>query len=133
MEEEFIQCQGPGCSRTIRQVTTGRGHRIRLYCSKNCRMAACRARQRAAEEEDGRQRLLALERAEKGELQNRFPLLSAESIELLYQLKKQYGPDMVTVIGTALLREREQAAPVPQQKDLLQANHLEQSASKVSA
>lgn len=105
----------------IEQVDNGRGHRERLYHHKNCRMAASRARQRAAAEEAERQRLLALERAEKGEIYNRFPLLAAESIDLLYQLKKHYGLHLVSVVGVALQRERSTPAP-PQPKDLLQAN-----------
>ena len=121
---ERRQCAGPGCFNMIEQVESGRGHRERLYCHKNCRMAAVRLRQREAEAEAERQRLAELERMEKQEIQNRFPKLAKESIELLYQLKKR-DLYLVSTVGIALNREREQgerAAPTVQSRDLLEAN-----------
>jgi len=128
MEEkkQYQQCAGPGCFNLIEQVETGRGHRQRLYCHKNCRMAAVRARQREAEAEAERQRLAELERMEKQEIHNRFPKLAKESIELLYQLKKR-DLYLVSLVGIALNREREQGertAPSLQPRDLLEANSI---------
>jgi hypothetical protein len=123
MEEEFTECQGPGCSRKVKQAATGRGHRERLYCSKNCRMAACRARQRAAEAEAERQRQIALELAEREALRKRFGNLLPGSIELLYQLKQDHWQGLVEHVGQALQAER--ATPVPpQEKSLMEANIL---------
>lgn len=123
-KKHYQHCAGPGCTNMVEQMITGRGHRKRLYCHKNCRMAAVRARQRAAEAEAERQRLLALEMSEKAEIHNRFPKLAKGSIDLLYQLKKQHGLSIVSLVGTALYRERElgeRVAP-PEPKDVLQAN-----------
>jgi hypothetical protein len=121
MEEEFTTCQGPDCSRKIKQAATGRGHRERLYCSKNCRMAACRARQRAAEAEAERQRLLALELAEKEALRKQFGTLLPASIQLLYDIKHNRLYNQVERIGQALQAERALPTP-PESKSLMEAN-----------
>ncbi len=121
MDEEYRQCQGPGCTEMIKQITTGRGHRARLYHHKNCRMAATRARQRAADAEAERQRLLALELAEKEALRKQFGNLLPGSIDLLYQLKQDHWQGLVEHVGQALQAER--ATPVPpQEKSLMEAN-----------
>lgn len=123
MEEKkhYQHCAGPGCTNLIEQVTAGRGHRARRYCSKNCRMAACRARQREAEAEAERQRLAALELAEREALRKRFGKLLPGSIDLLYQLKKDHWQSLVEHVGQALQAER--ATPVPpQEKSLMEAN-----------
>jgi hypothetical protein len=121
MEEAFTQCQGPDCTNKVKQASTECGHRARLYCGKNCRMAACRARQRAAEEEAERQRLIALERAEREALRTRFGNLLPGSIDLLYQLKKDHWHSLVEHVGQALQAER--ATPVPPvEKSLMEAN-----------
>ncbi len=121
MDEEYRQCQGPGCTEMIKQITTGRGHRERLYHHKNCRMAATRARQRAADAEAERQRLLALELAEKEALRKQFGTLQPASSQLLYDLKKTYPTRVVAAVGYALQAER--ATPVPpQEKSLMEAN-----------
>ena len=121
MEEVFTECQGPGCTNKVKQASNGRGHRERLYCSKNCRMAACRVRQRAAEAEAERQRLAALELADKEALRKRFGNLLPGSIDLLYQLKKDHWHSLVQEVGQALQAER--ATPVPPvEKSLMEAN-----------
>ncbi|HET8840799.1 MAG TPA: hypothetical protein VFN35_04995 [Ktedonobacteraceae bacterium] len=124
MEEkkQYQQCAGPNCTNMIEQVHTGRGHRQRLYCHKNCCMAATRERQRLAAAEAERQRLLQLEQAEKEELQRRYPKLLKESIELLHQMNKRYGLHIVSVIGSALMHEHNQA--LEQEKALKRSRHL---------
>lgn len=120
MDEEYRQCQGPNCTNMVKQVSTGRGHRERLYCHKNCRMAATRARQRAAAEEAERQRLLALELAEKEALRNQFGPLLPSSIDLLYGLKRCHSY-LIKQIGQALQQERAMPVP-PESKSLMEAN-----------
>jgi hypothetical protein len=105
----------------IEQVENGRGHRERLYCHKNCRMAATRARQRAAEEEAERQRQIALELADKEALRKQFGTLLPASIQLLYEMKKTYPTRVVASIGYALQAERALPTP-PQPKSLMEAN-----------
>lgn len=83
-------------------------------------MAACRARQRAAEEEAERQRLHALELAEKEALRKRFGNLLPDSLDLLYRLKRS-NSSLVEYVGRALQAERASTVS-PRPKDLLQAN-----------
>lgn len=118
-EKKYQQCAGPNCTNMIEQVSTGRGHRQRIYCHKNCCMAAIRERQRlAALEEDRRQRL-ELMRLEKEALRKRFNGVSAESIDLLYQLKYDYS--LQNQVGAALVAEH--FTPVPAaEKSLMEAN-----------
>jgi polyhydroxyalkanoate synthesis regulator phasin len=107
-EKKYQQCAGPGCTNLIEQVSTGRGHRAKLYCHKNCCMAAIRERERLAKAEAERQRQAELVRIEKETLRKRFAGISEESIDLLYQLRYDVNRDKV---GKALAAER--LAPGP--------------------
>lgn len=71
MEKKYQQCAGPDCTNLIEQVSTGRGHRQRIYCHKNCCMAAIRERQRLAALEAERLRQAELVRMEKETLRKR--------------------------------------------------------------
>ncbi len=102
-----MHCQGPNCTRDIIQGPGG--HRPRRFCSDRCRMAASRWRLEQAE----RARMKAEEEArgvrERVELRSRYPMITAESIDLLRGFKQQFGLPMVSVVGAALVREHEQA------------------------
>jgi len=121
MEEkkQYQQCAGPGCFNMIEQIETGRGHRQRLYCHKNCRMAAVRLRQREAEAEAERLQALELVRLEKESLRKRFGGISDDSIDLLYQLRHDYR--IRDRVGKALVAERYTPVP-PMEKSLMEAN-----------
>ncbi|HEU5377551.1 MAG TPA: hypothetical protein VFV38_19180 [Ktedonobacteraceae bacterium] len=103
----------------IEQVDNGRGHRQRIYCHKNCCMAAIRERKRLAALEADRQQRLELMRLEKEALRKRFNGLSAESIDVLYQIK--YDGGLQNQVGKALVAERFTPVP-PQEKSLMEAN-----------
>jgi hypothetical protein len=56
---DVIRCAGPGCDKPLTRLATGRPPK---YCGPNCRKAAQRARDRAAEA--GRRRALLLAEAQ---------------------------------------------------------------------
>jgi hypothetical protein len=76
---EVVRCAGPGCNRPLTRLGTGRPPK---YCGPNCRQAAKRARDRAAEAE--RQRALRLAEAKATAARTWRPLeeISREAEEL---------------------------------------------------
>ncbi len=122
-----MQCQGPDCTTEIEQAPGG--HRQRAYCSDRCRMAASRQRAYRVEQARLKAEVEAKEQRERQELRNRYPMLAEESIDLLYNLKKQYqygGLHLVSVIGAALVRENER----PGERALLAADLFVQGQKK---
>lgn len=58
--DESLRCEGPGCDQTLTRAATGRPAK---FCGPNCRKAAQRQRDRAAEAERQHARQLAEARA----------------------------------------------------------------------
>src|SRR5581483_7233678 len=110
-----MQCQGPGCTNSIEQVSGG--HRARKYCSDRCRVAAHRLRQQQAKEretESLQRAFLAEQEAREQEvrarLRARYGDLLPGTMALLVDLsERSFHSNLVDLLATAIVRERDWA------------------------
>ncbi|HLZ56861.1 MAG TPA: hypothetical protein VKR06_07930 [Ktedonosporobacter sp.] len=114
-----MQCQGPNCAREIVQVPGS--HRLRVYCSDRCRIAARRLHIRGGEQKQIQTEARA--RREREKVADRFGLLTEESLDLLVDLG-QRDAKLALLVGQALARERDQALALQkrgEQEQVIQA------------
>jgi hypothetical protein len=110
-----MQCEGPGCTNSVEQVSGG--HRARKYCSDRCRVAAHRLRQEQAklvEVKISEERFLeeqeAREQEARARLRARYGDLLPGTMALLVDLaERSFHSDLVDVIAQAIVAERRQA------------------------